>query len=131
MMTMKALLLVAVFLYACVVVASAAVTFAPPPPGNFSGRATYYNQGGAAGACGQKHSDTDHICALPTALYRQGHCGKKVSVTNTANKKNVEVIVADECPGCGASSLDLSVGAFEAIGSRSSGVLQVNWEIEG
>lgn len=42
--------------------------------------------------------------------------------------KSVTAIVADECPGCStADSLDLSTGAFDAIGDEDTGVLSISW----
>ena len=79
-----------------------------------------------------------------------GLCGKTVKITNTANGKTITARVADtcvspscrsslapqltlpplcRCPGCGYGSLDLSEGAFGALGSYSSGVLPIAWDL--
>lgn len=102
--------------------------------------ATFYTQNGNAGACGDKHPDSDIICALETATYAGGsHCGQYVDITNVKTGKTVKVLVADvrvlchsvslpsvikigeciqqECPTCkNKQSIDLSTGAFQALG---------------
>ncbi|GAA5857329.1 hypothetical protein JCM8547_002222 [Rhodosporidiobolus lusitaniae] len=95
----------------------------------YSGQATYYLQGGVAGACGTVHEDTDYIIALQTSMYADGdNCGKTVTITNAANSKSVTATVADECPSCESStSIDLSESVFEAIGDLDTGVLTVEW----
>jgi rare lipoprotein A (peptidoglycan hydrolase) len=55
------------------------------------------------------------------------HCGQRVYITNTDNGKSVAATVWDTCPGCGHESLDLSTGAFNAIGAESTGVLPIVW----
>lgn len=51
----------------------------------------------------------------------------RVSVTNTQNGQSVNITMEDKCPGCAADSLDLSVGAFTAIGQEAQGVLPISW----
>ena len=49
-------------------------------------------------------------------------CGQKIRVTNANNGKTVTVAIADACPTCpNANSMDLSIGAFQAIASLSDG----------
>jgi len=86
------------------------------------GHATYYTQNGVQGACGTTHSDSDLICALFTSVYAGGqHCGQEVLITNLNTGKVVKVLAVDECPTCsGESSLDLSEGAFEALGGTKA-----------
>ncbi|KAL7340736.1 RlpA-like double-psi beta-barrel-protein domain-containing protein-containing protein [Rhodotorula toruloides] len=56
------------------------------------------------------------------------YCGRELTITNTANGKSVVATVADACPGCSSRfSLDLSLGAFEAIGDLDTGVLPIVW----
>merc|ERR1712093_286350 len=97
--------------------------------GQFSGRATFYSQGGAAGSCGNYASDSDYVVAVNAAQMNSGWCGKTVKVTNTANGKSITATVADTCPGCGYGSLDLSTGAFGAIGNYDTGVLPITWDL--
>ncbi|THH00429.1 hypothetical protein EW145_g7079 [Phellinidium pouzarii] len=91
------------------------------------GFATFFYQGGAAGACGTVHSDSDLIAAIDIARYgntggTSSLCGKQVRITNTDNKKSVVVTIADACPGCkNSNSIDLSTGAFDKIADESTG----------
>lgn len=91
----------------------------------FSGTATYYFQGGAAGSCGDYHSgtftfffflrlffpftigecgsveadhvsDSDFIVAV-NAPQQPGSCGKQVTITNTKNGKTATALAADTC----------------------------------
>ncbi|GAA5822960.1 hypothetical protein JCM11251_004437 [Rhodosporidiobolus azoricus] len=95
--------------------------------GDFSGRGTYYFQGGAAGSCGVYNSDSAYIVAVNSAQMNSGLCGKTVHIKNTANGQTVTATVADTCPSCSYGSLDLSEAAFGAIGSYGSGVLPISW----
>ncbi|KAM0752405.1 barwin-like endoglucanase [Meredithblackwellia eburnea MCA 4105] len=95
--------------------------------GQYSGQATFYYQGGVAGSCGTVHGDYDYIVAMNTAQNPGSHCWQYVQITNTQNGRSVRAQVVDTCPGCGYGSLDLSVGAFNAIGDASQGVLPISW----
>ncbi|POY70376.1 hypothetical protein BMF94_6657 [Rhodotorula taiwanensis] len=95
--------------------------------GSYSGQATFYTQGGVAGSCGTVHGDGDYIVAVSASMMNSGLCGKTVQITNTANGKSISATVADTCPGCGYGSLDLSTGAFGALGSYDQGVLPISW----
>lgn len=102
------------------------------------GYATYFYQGGNAGACGNVNSDSTPLVAIDQAQwYASGSgsfgspsslCGKWLTITNTNNGKSVSAIVADVCPTCAnGNSLDLSVGAFTAIASESDGMVPITW----
>ncbi|WWC60313.1 uncharacterized protein I303_102883 [Kwoniella dejecticola CBS 10117] len=98
------------------------------------GYATYFYQGGNAGACGTVHSDSDKVIAIDTNGWWQDtssaspYCGKYITLTNTNNGKSVTAMVADACPSCVSdNSLDLSVGAFTAIASESDGQVPITW----
>lgn len=97
--------------------------------GTYTGEATFYYQNGVAGACGSVASDSDKVVALQTSMYGSGgYCGKTITITNTDTGASTTATVADECPGCSSSSsIDLSTGAFDAIGSEDTGVLNVSW----
>ncbi|GAA5960024.1 hypothetical protein JCM8115_004502 [Rhodotorula mucilaginosa] len=96
--------------------------------GSYSGQATFYTQGGVAGSCGTVHGDGDFIVAMNAPQVNGGEfCGRSVSIRNTANGKSITATVADTCPGCGYGSLDLSTGAFGALGSYDQGVLPISW----
>lgn len=101
---------------------------APPAQGNVhsGGQATWFQQNGNPGHCGQYNSDSTKLVALPSAIYDNGsHCGKTVRITRVDTGKTVDAIVADSCPTCPNSNgdLDLSVGAFNSLGSPGEGVL--------
>ncbi|GAA5846797.1 hypothetical protein JCM3766R1_006315 [Sporobolomyces carnicolor] len=106
--------------------ASAAVT-------TYKGEATYFFQGGVAGACGNVNPDSALIVALDYRLYGDlgkvsKYCGKSLTITNTANGKSVQATVADACPTCSSKySLDLSEAAFGAIGDYDTGILPIQW----
>ncbi|GAA5850861.1 hypothetical protein JCM8547_009111 [Rhodosporidiobolus lusitaniae] len=96
------------------------------------GDGTFYYQYGAYGACGKVHQDSDYIVALGMNRYGSGSnnapdCGRQVEVKNTKNGKSVVATVADACPGCTDSSLDLSVGAFDQIATQAEGRVPIEW----
>jgi len=94
------------------------------------GKATFFLQGGAAGACGKVHQDTDLVAAIDKGSFSNALCGKSVTITNVANKKSVTATIADECPGCSnAQSIDLSKGAFDKIADESTGVVDIQWTL--
>ncbi|KAI0006141.1 RlpA-like double-psi beta-barrel-protein domain-containing protein-containing protein [Russula compacta] len=97
----------------------------------YGGYATWYTQGGVAGACGITHGDGDLIAAMikDSGIYNEGLCGKQVEIINLANSQSVTVVVADECPGCpNDESIDLSTGAFQKLGDLGTGVLSIKWK---
>ncbi|GAA5877276.1 hypothetical protein JCM16303_006225 [Sporobolomyces ruberrimus] len=109
-------------------VAPKTTTQAPASYGGNSGHATFYSQGGAAGSCGSVAGDYDMVVAMSAAFGSNNqYCGRSVTIRNTQNGKTVTARVADTCPGCGYGSLDLSMGAFAAIGSYDQGVLPISW----
>ena len=50
-------------------------------------------------------------------------CGSTIEVTNLNNGNKVECLVADACPSCAVNSLDLSLGAFDALDNRAVGII--------
>ncbi|GEM12723.1 hypothetical protein Rt10032_c25g6740 [Rhodotorula toruloides] len=95
------------------------------------GIATFFYQNGVAGNCGQVNSDSSYIVALPTSTYAGGsHCGQSVKITRSDTGQSLTAKVADSCPTCNnASCLDLSVGAFTALGgTESMGVFDITWQ---
>lgn len=98
------------------------------------GQATWYTQDGTTGACGIKHGDYDLIVAADYRNYGDINsvsplCGKKVLITNIDNGKSVTATIADACPSCASkNSMDMSLGAFDKIGDRDTGVLSIKWE---
>lgn len=59
-------------------------------------------------------------------MYDNGaYCGKTVIITRDSTGASIQALVADECPTCrDAQSLDLSLGAFEALGTLDEGVCE-------
>ncbi|GAA5968049.1 hypothetical protein JCM11641_003712 [Rhodosporidiobolus odoratus] len=94
---------------------------------SYSGRATFFTQGGNPGSCGNYNSDSTYLVAVNSAQMSSSLCGKTVRITNTANGKSITASVQDTCPGCSYGSLDLSTGAFGALGSYDAGVLPITW----
>ncbi|KAB5595695.1 putative effector protein [Ceratobasidium theobromae] len=93
-----------------------------------TGRATWFNTG--LGACGKVSNDNQLIVALAPGAYAKGkNCGKTITIKNTKNGKSTTAKVLDMCPGCGANDVDLSPAAFKKLGSLSTGVLTVSWNI--
>ncbi|GAA5974095.1 hypothetical protein JCM11641_003430 [Rhodosporidiobolus odoratus] len=98
------------------------------------GLATFFYQGGAYGACGKIHADSDKIVALAIARYGSGSnnapdCGRQVEIKNDATGATTIAVVADACPGCANyNSLDLSQGAFDAIADEAQGVVPISWK---
>ncbi|KAJ1309764.1 hypothetical protein OPQ81_006530 [Rhizoctonia solani] len=97
------------------------------------GFATFFSQGGSAGACGDYHADTDKVVALDYRRYgpldqKSSDCGRMVLITNTKNGKTVTAKVADACPTCqNGNCLDLSYGAFDQIATREEGMVAISW----
>ncbi|KXN82564.1 hypothetical protein AN958_02415 [Leucoagaricus sp. SymC.cos] len=92
----------------------------------FSGaRWTFYDVGGAAGACGQVNSPNQHIVALNSAQYGGGypgpHCFKQIVMK--IGDKQTTATITDECPGCPYGGLDLTRGLFEFFADLGVGVL--------
>ncbi|KZV72796.1 hypothetical protein PENSPDRAFT_683372 [Peniophora sp. CONT] len=119
-----------------VVVAIAAVSAFATPAGELvrrqtitGGEATFYFQGGVAGACGKVFPDSALIVAEQAGRFKASDCGRKVRITNTQNGKTVTATVEDKCPGCqgNPNSLDLSKAAFDAIASEAQGVVPISW----
>jgi expansin (peptidoglycan-binding protein) len=100
---------------------------------NYGGFATYYYQNGNPGACGDYKGDYDLIAAIDSSRYgdlgqKSGLCGQKVHIKNTNNGNTVEVTICDACPTCtNGNSIDLSVGAFQALASLNDGLIPIEW----
>lgn len=101
------------------------------PNGMYQGKATFFYQEGNPGACGKVHDDSAFIVAIQSKMYDDGkHCGKTVMITRKSTGKTIKAIAADECPGCPTGqSLDLSVGAFNALGNPAEGIFDIHWAI--
>ncbi|KAM5350373.1 hypothetical protein ACJ41O_006878 [Fusarium nematophilum] len=90
----------------------------------------YYSPG--LGVCGQYHSNTDMVAAIPVELFdTEDLCGRQIRVRGPAGE--AVVTVADACPGaeCPSDSLDLSPAAYQqAIGDLSLGRVSASWDWE-
>lgn len=97
------------------------------------GFATFYEQGGVAGACGDFHSDSDFVAALDFRRYgdvdaQSPDCGRMIHLTNDNNGKSVDVLVVDACPTCeNENCIDLSPAAFNTIADPVEGVVPISW----
>ncbi|EJF65885.1 barwin-like endoglucanase [Dichomitus squalens LYAD-421 SS1] len=116
---------------------AAAPTSTGSSSGDFTGgHATFFYQGGNAGACGQVHPDSAFIAALQTKRYgdlsqESSNCGRKITATNTNNGKSVTVTVADACPTCPEENdLDLSFAAFTSIATEEEGEVPIVWHFD-
>lgn len=98
------------------------------------GQATFFYQNGNPGACGQYHSDSTPLVALPAWAWNYNggsspsqYCGQSIQVTR--GDRSVVALVTDLCPSCvGADSIDLSSAAFNQIASESEGMVSVSWK---
>jgi len=94
-----------------------------------SGRGTWFYPG--LGACGFTDTSSDPIVAISSQRWANGvNCNQWMMITNTANGKTAYGRTRDECPSCGADSIDMSPALFQQLGSLSTGVLQVTWDFE-
>merc|ERR1711977_539854 len=94
--------------------ASAAVT--DPLERRQSGTANFYSQNGNPGSCGTVHGDYDYVVALPYSANPSANCGRSVHIQSGGTP--ITAKAADTCPSCEAGHIDLSMGAFDALGSR-------------
>lgn len=95
------------------------------------GVGTFYYQYGVKGSCGDVHADSDKIVAISAILMNSSLCGKTITLTNTANGKTVDAVIADTCPGCyaGGADIDCSTGTFDALADESAGTFPVTFTL--
>ncbi|KAF4452077.1 hypothetical protein F53441_5008 [Fusarium austroafricanum] len=91
------------------------------------GYATFYYQNGNPGECGVFNRDSDFIVALSYQKFDTSLCGRRVRVSTLERPgspaQSVDVTVAGYSPtSMNENSLDLSEGAFKAIGKLSDGM---------
>lgn len=102
--------------------------------GKFTGDGTYYEVGGADGACGELHSDSELVVAIGHGLYDtekdssnvSSYCGKKINAYYGG--KTVQVTIVDRCVGCSDTSLDFSPTAFQQLADESLGRISITWD---
>jgi rare lipoprotein A len=86
-------------------------------------KATFYGTGTGT-ASGEKFNPNAMTAAHKTLPF-----GTRVRVTNLANGKQVTVRINDRGPYGAGRCLDLTTAAFKMIGSTSTGVLNVRYEV--
>jgi rare lipoprotein A len=86
-------------------------------------KATFYGVGTGT-ASGEKFNPNAMTAAHKTLPF-----GTRVRVTNLANGKQVTVRINDRGPYGAGRCLDLTTAAFKMIGSTSTGVLNVRYEV--
>ncbi|EPE31521.1 Barwin-like endoglucanase [Glarea lozoyensis ATCC 20868] len=93
-----------------------------------SGTATWYNQNGEFGSCGEVHSDSEILCAVPPSRI-SGKCGH-TCVLN-ANGHTLRGRVVHTCVFCSATQIDLSVGAFKVLSNNNLavGTISLTWQV--
>ncbi|KAI0585325.1 DPBB-1 domain-containing protein [Pyrenophora tritici-repentis] len=104
---------------------------------------TVYDNTGAAGACGEALYDDDVVVAIAQGAWNEmggstynsqtgaatnPWCGKKVKVNY--NGGSVVATIMDLCPGCkGTYDVDLSRGAWKALGIEETTRLKASWTL--
>ncbi|WP_328589749.1 septal ring lytic transglycosylase RlpA family protein, partial [Nonomuraea aridisoli] len=91
----------------------------------------------ASGSCGASYYGEGQMTAsgerfnpsAMTAAHKTLPMGSRVRVTNPANGESVTVRINDRGPFVGGRCLDLSEGAFAAIGNLSAGVMHVKYQV--
>ncbi|KAL7415949.1 RlpA-like double-psi beta-barrel-protein domain-containing protein-containing protein [Mrakia frigida] len=104
---------------------------------NTGGYATYFLQNGNPGACGNYNSDDTPLVAITSEWWGGDNfssgsdlCGKYVNIKRVSTGATVTAVIADACPSCvNGNSLDLSVGAFTALGQESEGMFEIEWSL--
>ncbi|SJX63216.1 uncharacterized protein SRS1_14040 [Sporisorium reilianum f. sp. reilianum] len=92
--------------------------------GSFQGKGTFFNPD--QGACGKWNTGADKIVALSSDIYQGGaHCFEGVRICHAG--KCVNAKVADLCPGCKHTSLDMSPSLFKELASSEVGVIDIQW----
>ncbi|RPD63955.1 barwin-like endoglucanase [Lentinus tigrinus ALCF2SS1-7] len=91
--------------------------------GASANEATWYQPGGAYGACGSINQNSDLVAALSPSEYASGaNCYRRMRVGY--QNKFVDVTIVDLCPSCAVGHIDLSEGAFEQLANLGVGVIQ-------
>ncbi|KAI9671834.1 MAG: hypothetical protein M1831_003362 [Alyxoria varia] len=91
------------------------------------GQVTYYAAG--LGSCGQTNGPSDHIVALSSSLMgSKENCGRSLEIKGPGGTFNAKV--ADTCPGCDATHLDLPENFYMKVtdGDKAAGHVPVSWK---
>lgn len=92
--------------------------------GQFHGKGTFFQPD--QGACGKWNTAEDKIVALSADIYQGGsHCFKGVRICH--GSKCVGAKVADLCPGCHKTSLDMTPSLFDELADPEVGVIDIQW----
>ncbi|TDD42646.1 septal ring lytic transglycosylase RlpA family protein [Nonomuraea terrae] len=91
----------------------------------------------ASGSCGASYYGEGQMTAsgerfdpsAMTAAHKTLPMGSRVRVTNPDNGESVTVRINDRGPFVGGRCLDLSEGAFAALGDLSAGVMHVKYQV--
>lgn len=92
--------------------------------------ASHYGQGDGTHGGPTASGERFNMYAM-TAAHKTLPLGTRIRVTNVANGQSVVVRINDRGPYVGGRCLDLSYGAFSAIGNPGSGVMTVSWQRVG
>ncbi|SPO23695.1 uncharacterized protein UTRI_03777_B [Ustilago trichophora] len=92
--------------------------------GKFSGKGTFFKPN--QGSCGKWNTANDKIVALSADIYQGGsHCFKGVRICHGSKCANAQV--ADLCPGCHHTSLDMTPSLFKELANPDLGVIDIQW----
>ncbi|SNX87301.1 uncharacterized protein MEPE_06011 [Melanopsichium pennsylvanicum] len=90
----------------------------------YSGKGTYFTPN--QGSCGAWNTESDKIVALSEDIYQSGtHCFRGVEICH--GSKCAAAKVADLCPGCHHTSLDMSKSLFKEFAHLDVGVIDIQW----
>ncbi|CEP19553.1 hypothetical protein [Parasitella parasitica] len=93
---------------------------------SYSGTATFYSvKKSGKPSCGGNADNDDMVAALSEDFMKDKYCGEKIKVKSGG--KSVTVKVVDTCEGCDKHDIDLSPAAFEKLGKKSKGELDIDW----
>lgn len=92
--------------------------------------ASFYGRGDGTDGGPTASGETFNSEAM-TAAHKTLPLGTRIRVTNPANGKSVVVKINDRGPYVSGRCLDLSAGAFDAIGSTGSGTMTVSYQVVG
>ncbi|TNH30805.1 hypothetical protein FHG89_05680 [Micromonospora orduensis] len=102
---------------------------AAPPTGStvHKGKASFYDAGRSGGTCSFPGPPADGLyVALGASQYSgSAACGSYLEVSGP--KGTVQVMVMDQCGGCGPNKIDLSDEAFAKIADRAQGIAPVTY----
>jgi expansin (peptidoglycan-binding protein) len=119
------LVLIATALFAAFAVVSQAAAI-EARSSSYSGTATFYSvKKSGKPSCGGKADNDDLVAALSKKFMKKKYCGEKIKVKS--GHKSITAKVVDTCNGCGKHDIDLSPTAFEKLGKKSKGELDVKW----